>query len=195
MSFYALIGRRLVAIHPDRRVRDLRGVRAAAVRAGRSRGHARRRLRLEGAHRGNPQAVRLRSAADRAVRASGCGMPCNGDLGTSLLSSSPVVDLIAQRMPNTILIAIYALVISAAGRRSRSASSRRPASARASTPSSPASPRSAWRCRASGSRSCWWSRCRSTGTCFRRPARRRSSPIPAAPSSTRRCRRSRSPPP
>ena len=38
----------------------------------------------------------------------------NGNLGTSLLSSSPVVDLIAQRMPNTILIAIYALVISAA---------------------------------------------------------------------------------
>src|SRR5262249_2539123 len=37
----------------------------------------------------------------------------NGNLGTSLLSSSPVTDLIAQRMPNTILIAIYALVISA----------------------------------------------------------------------------------
>src|SRR5437016_5053514 len=37
----------------------------------------------------------------------------NGNLGTSLLSSSPVVDLIGQRMPNTILIAVYALFISA----------------------------------------------------------------------------------
>jgi peptide/nickel transport system permease protein len=37
-----------------------------------------------------------------------------GDLGVSLLSSSPVLDLIAQRMPNTILIATYALLISAA---------------------------------------------------------------------------------
>jgi peptide/nickel transport system permease protein len=34
-----------------------------------------------------------------------------GDLGVSLLSSSKVVDLIMQRMPNTILIATYALVI------------------------------------------------------------------------------------
>lgn len=37
-----------------------------------------------------------------------------GDLGKSLLSSAPVLDLIAQRLPNTILIALYALVISAA---------------------------------------------------------------------------------
>jgi peptide/nickel transport system permease protein len=35
----------------------------------------------------------------------------NGDLGVSLLSSSKVLDLIMQRMPNTILIAAYALVI------------------------------------------------------------------------------------
>lgn len=35
----------------------------------------------------------------------------NGDLGVSLLSSSSVFDLILQRMPNTILIAAYALVI------------------------------------------------------------------------------------
>src|SRR5262249_23058074 len=34
-----------------------------------------------------------------------------GDLGTSLLSSAPVFDLIVQRMPNTILIAVYALLI------------------------------------------------------------------------------------
>src|SRR5436190_3793574 len=37
-----------------------------------------------------------------------------GNLGVSLLSSAPVYDLIAQRMPNTILIAIYALLISTA---------------------------------------------------------------------------------
>src|SRR5262245_28843562 len=36
-----------------------------------------------------------------------------GDLGVSLLSSAPVLDLILQRMPNTILIAVYALVIAA----------------------------------------------------------------------------------
>ncbi|HEY7550559.1 MAG TPA: ABC transporter permease [Hyphomicrobiaceae bacterium] len=36
-----------------------------------------------------------------------------GDLGTSLLSSAPVFDLIGQRMPNTILIALYALLIAA----------------------------------------------------------------------------------
>jgi peptide/nickel transport system permease protein len=36
-----------------------------------------------------------------------------GDLGTSLLSSAPVFDLIGQRMPNTILIAVYALLIAA----------------------------------------------------------------------------------
>jgi peptide/nickel transport system permease protein len=36
-----------------------------------------------------------------------------GDLGVSLLSGAPVLDLIMQRMPNTILIAIYALVIAA----------------------------------------------------------------------------------
>lgn len=35
----------------------------------------------------------------------------NGDLGVSLLSSSKVVDLILQRMPNTVLIATYALLI------------------------------------------------------------------------------------
>jgi peptide/nickel transport system permease protein len=35
----------------------------------------------------------------------------NGDLGVSLLSNSKVLDLILQRMPNTILIAAYALVI------------------------------------------------------------------------------------
>ena len=35
----------------------------------------------------------------------------HGDLGKSLLSSAPVVDLIAQRLPNTILIATYSLVI------------------------------------------------------------------------------------
>ena len=34
-----------------------------------------------------------------------------GDLGVSLLSSSTVVDLIQQRMPNTILIAVYALIV------------------------------------------------------------------------------------
>jgi peptide/nickel transport system permease protein len=38
----------------------------------------------------------------------------HGDLGTSLLSSAPVLDLILQRMPNTILIAVYALTIAAA---------------------------------------------------------------------------------
>jgi peptide/nickel transport system permease protein len=37
-----------------------------------------------------------------------------GDLGTSLLSNAPVLDLILQRMPNTILIAVYALLIAAA---------------------------------------------------------------------------------
>lgn len=37
-----------------------------------------------------------------------------GDLGVSLLSNAPVVDLIKQRMPNTILIAAYALAIAAA---------------------------------------------------------------------------------
>ncbi|MGZ5895429.1 MAG: ABC transporter permease, partial [Xanthobacteraceae bacterium] len=36
-----------------------------------------------------------------------------GDLGKSLLSSAPVTDLIAQRLPNTILIASYALVLAA----------------------------------------------------------------------------------
>ena len=36
-----------------------------------------------------------------------------GDLGRSLLSSQPVLDLILQRMPNTILIAAYALVLAA----------------------------------------------------------------------------------
>src|SRR5262249_40501293 len=36
-----------------------------------------------------------------------------GHLGTSLLSSAPVLDLILQRMPNTILIAVYALLIAA----------------------------------------------------------------------------------
>jgi peptide/nickel transport system permease protein len=36
-----------------------------------------------------------------------------GDLGISLLSSAPVVDLIRERMPNTILIAAYALLIAA----------------------------------------------------------------------------------
>ena len=35
----------------------------------------------------------------------------SGDLGVSLLSSSKVTDLILERMPNTILIAAYALVI------------------------------------------------------------------------------------
>ena len=35
----------------------------------------------------------------------------SGDLGKSLLSSAPVLDLIKQRLPNTILIATYALVI------------------------------------------------------------------------------------
>jgi len=34
-----------------------------------------------------------------------------GDLGKSLLSSAPVLDLIKQRLPNTILIATYALII------------------------------------------------------------------------------------
>jgi len=38
----------------------------------------------------------------------------HGNLGTSLLSSAPVLDLIMQRMPNTALIAVYALVIAAA---------------------------------------------------------------------------------
>jgi peptide/nickel transport system permease protein len=38
----------------------------------------------------------------------------HGDLGNSLLSSAPVLDLILQRMPNTILIAVYALTIAAA---------------------------------------------------------------------------------
>jgi peptide/nickel transport system permease protein len=36
-----------------------------------------------------------------------------GDLGVSLLSGAPVLDLIMQRMPNTILIAVYSLVIAA----------------------------------------------------------------------------------
>ena len=36
-----------------------------------------------------------------------------GDLGNSLLSSAPVFDLILQRLPNTILIASYALVLAA----------------------------------------------------------------------------------
>src|ERR1700712_5784203 len=34
-----------------------------------------------------------------------------GDLGKSLLSSAPVIELIAQRLPNTILIATYALIL------------------------------------------------------------------------------------
>jgi peptide/nickel transport system permease protein len=37
-----------------------------------------------------------------------------GDLGVSLLTSSKVLDLILQRMPNTILIAVYAFAIAAA---------------------------------------------------------------------------------
>jgi len=37
-----------------------------------------------------------------------------GDLGRSLLSSAPVVDLIAQRLPNTIVISTYALILAAA---------------------------------------------------------------------------------
>lgn len=37
-----------------------------------------------------------------------------GDLGKSLLSSAPVVDLIVQRMPNTLLISTYALLIASA---------------------------------------------------------------------------------
>jgi len=36
-----------------------------------------------------------------------------GDLGRSLLSSAPVLDLIKQRLPNTILIATYALIVAA----------------------------------------------------------------------------------
>jgi peptide/nickel transport system permease protein len=36
-----------------------------------------------------------------------------GDLGVSMLSSAPVIELIKERMPNTILIATYALVIAA----------------------------------------------------------------------------------
>ena len=36
-----------------------------------------------------------------------------GDLGRSLLSSAPVIELIMQRLPNTLLIATYALIISA----------------------------------------------------------------------------------
>lgn len=35
----------------------------------------------------------------------------HADLGKSLLSSAPVVDLIAQRLPNTILIASYSLIL------------------------------------------------------------------------------------
>ncbi len=35
----------------------------------------------------------------------------HGDLGKSLLSSAPVTELIAQRLPNTILISTYALII------------------------------------------------------------------------------------
>jgi peptide/nickel transport system permease protein len=35
----------------------------------------------------------------------------HGDLGKSLLSSAPVTELIAQRLPNTILISTYALVL------------------------------------------------------------------------------------
>jgi len=38
----------------------------------------------------------------------------HADLGRSLLSSAPVLDLIGQRLPNTILISTYALVIAAA---------------------------------------------------------------------------------
>jgi peptide/nickel transport system permease protein len=34
-----------------------------------------------------------------------------GDLGKSLLSNAPVTELIAQRLPNTILIAVYSLLI------------------------------------------------------------------------------------
>lgn len=34
-----------------------------------------------------------------------------GDLGRSLLSSAPVLDIILQRLPNTILIAVYALIV------------------------------------------------------------------------------------
>jgi peptide/nickel transport system permease protein len=37
-----------------------------------------------------------------------------GDLGKSLLSSAPVTDLIAQRLPNTILISTYALILAGA---------------------------------------------------------------------------------
>jgi peptide/nickel transport system permease protein len=37
----------------------------------------------------------------------------HGDLGKSLLSSAPVTDLISQRLPNTILISTYALVLAA----------------------------------------------------------------------------------
>lgn len=37
----------------------------------------------------------------------------HGDLGKSLLSSAPVTDLIYQRLPNTILISTYALVLAA----------------------------------------------------------------------------------
>ncbi|MBO0764865.1 MAG: ABC transporter permease [Hyphomicrobiaceae bacterium] len=37
----------------------------------------------------------------------------HGDLGTSLLSGAPVLELIMQRMPNTVLIAVYSLIIAA----------------------------------------------------------------------------------
>ena len=56
------------AVPADRRVRDVRGVLAAAFRPRRSGTGARRRLRHERAHRGDPQALRLRSPAGRAVR-------------------------------------------------------------------------------------------------------------------------------
>lgn len=36
-----------------------------------------------------------------------------GDLGRSLLSSAPVLDIIQQRLPNTILISVYALIVAA----------------------------------------------------------------------------------
>jgi peptide/nickel transport system permease protein len=42
------------------------------------------------------------------------GHAVQGDLGKSLLSSAPVLELILQRLPNTILIATYALLIAAA---------------------------------------------------------------------------------
>ena len=74
-----------------------------------------------------------------------------GNLGRSLLTSQPVSELILYRLPNTILIAVYALVIAGRGRRVARCARGHPGRHTARLHSSLGSPRLVSRCRVSGS--------------------------------------------